>query len=707
MVQRRMSEEERIINIKSGNVFVWDEAESGIKRWTDGRSWSPSRSSGQFLVYKETEPRQRAVSVISDGHSDSGQTANSSPNANAAAGSEFVVKEDGLIKKTIKVETTLGRRQHLISYFTKSDYDKNAFITPSKTPHLSNSPLNLNIYSQFSEIDIGQNLNFTEPRAENNSITGSNFNNQKKIDFIPNSTHSNNLKQTTVNFSTNSYQPLSASQNSTPITPYTTSTRSIDQLPTKRSLLVVRMLEGQQEASSTDYDENIQNHSSENLETVGWASSQFLTPTNISNKKRKVFDDRNNRDIYKETATRSFNYEAESPLTYTNDSPLHRTDGYFNNKISITNSLLQNKTITPTAKFNRTLNEEFSNFNGLPSMSLSPSSLPSNSPQVSKMNAAKLNSGKGVSEKQGSSPNVGNPSSPYRTPVSAIHRQNLFMEDKGFSNLHPVERSYLPYNERETHPKTSSSLRFGMGSPILDQSSTTSKTEFSNPSSTVSERKSSIDVDSILRKDRVGSLSSVPEMLRRPSEHIDVRRRVSGLSPLILPESFSRKGSEKSVHRLSIVNTAFSTPIESATSAALQPVLEEGFLGIPQSTVKNNQTVINNWNSTKTNPSSFFTTATATNITEGNKTFANVISQQHEISSDLFIEKSASPDDKSVREILSTPALITPPTTLTPSTACSQILTPSNHSPNEVMSNSKKISVVNLIHKGEVNPMKQ
>ena len=36
--------------ITSGSVFVFDENESGMKWWTDGFSWSPSRVLGNFLV---------------------------------------------------------------------------------------------------------------------------------------------------------------------------------------------------------------------------------------------------------------------------------------------------------------------------------------------------------------------------------------------------------------------------------------------------------------------------------------------------------------------------------------------------------------------------------------------------------------------------------------------------------------------------------
>ncbi len=49
-VTRRLVDSERKM-ITSGSVFVFDEDESGIKRWTDGFVWSPSRILGNFLVY--------------------------------------------------------------------------------------------------------------------------------------------------------------------------------------------------------------------------------------------------------------------------------------------------------------------------------------------------------------------------------------------------------------------------------------------------------------------------------------------------------------------------------------------------------------------------------------------------------------------------------------------------------------------------------
>ncbi|GAV29802.1 hypothetical protein PMKS-003306 [Pichia membranifaciens] len=52
-VHRRPAENERSELVKSGNVFVFIEETSRIKRWTDGISWSPSRILGRFLIYRE------------------------------------------------------------------------------------------------------------------------------------------------------------------------------------------------------------------------------------------------------------------------------------------------------------------------------------------------------------------------------------------------------------------------------------------------------------------------------------------------------------------------------------------------------------------------------------------------------------------------------------------------------------------------------
>ncbi|GAA5897864.1 hypothetical protein JCM5296_006096 [Sporobolomyces johnsonii] len=56
-ISRRLQDYEKRALVVSGAVFVFDEEETGIKRWTDGLSWSPSRTLGNFLVYRELDKK--------------------------------------------------------------------------------------------------------------------------------------------------------------------------------------------------------------------------------------------------------------------------------------------------------------------------------------------------------------------------------------------------------------------------------------------------------------------------------------------------------------------------------------------------------------------------------------------------------------------------------------------------------------------------
>lgn len=49
-ITRRLNDLERRAMIRSGSIFIFSDEESGIKRWTEGLSWSASRIVGNFLV---------------------------------------------------------------------------------------------------------------------------------------------------------------------------------------------------------------------------------------------------------------------------------------------------------------------------------------------------------------------------------------------------------------------------------------------------------------------------------------------------------------------------------------------------------------------------------------------------------------------------------------------------------------------------------
>ncbi|RKP07855.1 Gti1/Pac2 family-domain-containing protein, partial [Thamnocephalis sphaerospora] len=115
---RRLTDQERAA-IRSGSVFVWDEDETGIHRWTDGRSWSSSRARGSFLTYRElddpTNPRSASPSFTSSGR-------------------RLRLKRQGLTKRALSLSTADGRKFHLISYYLASDVMASRLKTPRADP---------------------------------------------------------------------------------------------------------------------------------------------------------------------------------------------------------------------------------------------------------------------------------------------------------------------------------------------------------------------------------------------------------------------------------------------------------------------------------------------------------------------------------------------------------------------------------------------
>ena len=91
-VTRRLVDAERKM-ITSGSVFVFDEDESGIKRWTDGLFWSPSRILGNFLLYRETDKRGNR-------------------NARAEPDDSDVLKPDGTLSRPKSEVTGVGIDKH-------------------------------------------------------------------------------------------------------------------------------------------------------------------------------------------------------------------------------------------------------------------------------------------------------------------------------------------------------------------------------------------------------------------------------------------------------------------------------------------------------------------------------------------------------------------------------------------------------------------
>ncbi|KAJ3166415.1 hypothetical protein HDU88_003283 [Geranomyces variabilis] len=134
-VQRRLNEAEKRAFIQTGRVFIWDEEEAQIRRWTDSRVWSPSRRFlERFLTYFEIESKHPSCP---SGSADSLVGASSSSSSSAAANGPVVRKKGGLSKRCLSVHTLEGRHLHLVAYYGgKGSAEASANKEPLVRPHL-------------------------------------------------------------------------------------------------------------------------------------------------------------------------------------------------------------------------------------------------------------------------------------------------------------------------------------------------------------------------------------------------------------------------------------------------------------------------------------------------------------------------------------------------------------------------------------------
>ncbi|KAF9111433.1 hypothetical protein BGX27_004947 [Mortierella sp. AM989] len=124
-VHRRLSDIERQC-VRSGSVYCFDEREAGMRRWTDGKSWSPSRVTGSFLTYRELDESQ-------------------------GNGGKNVYRPDGLLKQSFSITTADNKKLHLISYYTNEDVaSERLFETPSRDPRFAHIVIPKGIYPETS-----------------------------------------------------------------------------------------------------------------------------------------------------------------------------------------------------------------------------------------------------------------------------------------------------------------------------------------------------------------------------------------------------------------------------------------------------------------------------------------------------------------------------------------------------------------------------
>ena len=162
-VQRRLSEKERQ-SIRSGSVFVWDEREAGMRRWTDGKSWSASRVSGSFLTYREMEGKRGGNNFVTPVNGNNQQargekSPTDGPNGmdDGMEGEEgpdgYRYKPDGLMKQSFSLTTSTGQHLHLISYFSRAQPTAQMMRQPSNDPSLASIQIPKGMYPESTVAD--------------------------------------------------------------------------------------------------------------------------------------------------------------------------------------------------------------------------------------------------------------------------------------------------------------------------------------------------------------------------------------------------------------------------------------------------------------------------------------------------------------------------------------------------------------------------
>lgn len=186
-VPRRPHDRERQDLIRSGNVFIYEEHASGIKRWTDGVSWSPSRILGNFLIYRELDkpfPPGEKKRALKKKKCPSGGITKPEPTSRPGVGGfpagvmdssvgkdteraligslidSYPFKNDGLVKKTISI-TYQGIPHHLVSYYNVNDVMSGRLLTPARDASLrgivprSDLVMSQNFRSPIDEVEYG------------------------------------------------------------------------------------------------------------------------------------------------------------------------------------------------------------------------------------------------------------------------------------------------------------------------------------------------------------------------------------------------------------------------------------------------------------------------------------------------------------------------------------------------------------------------
>lgn len=203
-VHRYPRDKERKQHVKSGSIFIYEDNVSGIRRWTDGVVWSPSRVLGDFFIYRELEEpfppgekkramKRKRVSMPgepcprrdSDERENSDQQNPPTPPTPGGAKSEtpnseqdkeiersligclvgsYGFRPDGLVKKTMRFSFN-GISHHVVSYYEVDDVKNNLLPRPLSNPRLQHITVRPELY-------LEQNFRASVDELEHYAIDG-------------------------------------------------------------------------------------------------------------------------------------------------------------------------------------------------------------------------------------------------------------------------------------------------------------------------------------------------------------------------------------------------------------------------------------------------------------------------------------------------------------------------------------------------------
>ncbi|KAG8955486.1 hypothetical protein FRC04_008837 [Tulasnella sp. 424] len=128
------NQRERVI--QSGSTFIFLESATDIRRWTDGKKWTPSRVGGEYLVYREPTNEEPPNKAEIPENSELAKRMRSLVVSltDGSRTEKGYVKPEGICKRTIVITSENRDHYHIISYYHPEDVLEERLKTPSQTP---------------------------------------------------------------------------------------------------------------------------------------------------------------------------------------------------------------------------------------------------------------------------------------------------------------------------------------------------------------------------------------------------------------------------------------------------------------------------------------------------------------------------------------------------------------------------------------------